>query len=240
MVLKICIVSFLFISSIAWTQIDGKAYYKVQIQIPENSKETPQEFQEFERKLARMANNVLYELSFTNSTSRFRIVESMNSDENKLVTQNIFDSGEYYIDSHTNIIQNRKTLENKKYIINLEPLCWTILNESRVVNGYECIKAISSQIFYSERKGVNQTQEIVAWFTPEIPVSLGPKQFYGLPGLVVEVTGEGATYTLEKLIMKNDSVKITPFTKGEEVSIEEFQRIQKRLRNSFKKYFSIE
>ena|GEM_PF-4584984 len=92
----------------------------MEIKLPDNSKEIPQNFQEFERKLAKVANNVLYELTFNNTKSRFKIVKSMNFDENKKITQSIFDSGEYYVNAYSNIVQNLKTLEGRKYIVDYE------------------------------------------------------------------------------------------------------------------------
>ncbi len=32
--------------------------------------------------------------------------------------------------------------------------------------------------------------EVVAWFTPEIPVSSGPSWYQGLPGLILEVSDD--------------------------------------------------
>lgn len=56
---------------------------------------------------------------------------------------------------------------------------WKILNEIKEVAGYVCMKAESVDTIKS--------QKIVAWFTDAIPVSSGPEQFYGLPGMILEI-----------------------------------------------------
>lgn len=69
-------------------------------------------------------------------------------------------------------------------------------------------------------------QEIVAWFTPEIPVSQGPGPYWGLPGLILEVN-DGRTVILCSKIVLNpeDKVQLEPPSKGKEVTQEEYEDI---------------
>lgn len=59
---------------------------------------------------------------------------------------------------------------------NLELPKWDLLEESRVINGYSCHKAVSNYL----------GREWIAWFTDEIPISTGPWLLWGTPGLIVE------------------------------------------------------
>ena len=34
---------------------------------------------------------------------------------------------------------------------------------------------------------VPKTIEVTAWYTPEIPINQGPADYWGLPGLILEV-----------------------------------------------------
>ena len=43
--------------------------------------------------------------------------------------------------------------------------------------------------------------EVVAWFTPEIPVSSGPSWYQGLPGLILEVSDDDTTILCTKIVM---------------------------------------
>lgn len=52
---------------------------------------------------------------------------------------------------------------------------WQITDIEKVIAGYTCKKAISNFKGYS----------FEAWFTDEIPISIGPEKFEGLPGLIL-------------------------------------------------------
>jgi GLPGLI family protein len=49
-----------------------------------------------------------------------------------------------------------------------------------------------------ERKEIDDTSAIVAWFAPGIPVSAGPSEFQGqLPGLILEMDIKDGTQTFK-------------------------------------------
>ena len=57
---------------------------------------------------------------------------------------------------------------------------WEINTETKPVGSFNTVKAIASF------RGRNYT----AWFAPDIPISLGPWIFHGLPGLILELYDE--------------------------------------------------
>lgn len=61
---------------------------------------------------------------------------------------------------------------------------------------------------------MNKDKSVVAWFTKELPYYLGPKFFYGLPGLILEIN-EGNTIVLKATEIKtyNKKIKIPEFEK---------------------------
>jgi GLPGLI family protein len=67
---------------------------------------------------------------------------------------------------------------------------------------------------------------ITAWYTPEIPISHGPEGYWGLPGLILEVS-DGRTTTLCSKVVLNvkDKVDIKAPTKGKKVTQTEFDDI---------------
>jgi GLPGLI family protein len=68
--------------------------------------------------------------------------------------------------------------------------------------------------------------EIVAWYTPMIPVSQGPSEYWGLPGLILEVSAGNTTMLCSKIIMNpEEKSKIEAPTKGQVVTKKEYNEI---------------
>lgn len=70
--------------------------------------------------------------------------------------------------------------------------------------------------------------DVVAWFTPEIPVSFGPLGYYGLPGLIVELDTPHKQYVLQEINSHRDALHIEAPKKGKETSREEFNALRKK------------
>lgn len=69
-------------------------------------------------------------------------------------------------------------------------------------------------------------QLITAWYTPEIPISQGPGPYWGLPGLILEVTTERTAILCSKLVLNPDKKEaMEPPTKGKKVSQAEYDEI---------------
>ena len=85
-------------------------------------------------------------------------------------------------DFEKNTLFEFKEMLVKNYIIkdSLQAPKWKILNEIKEVAGYVCMKAST----YDSIKD----QEVVAWFSTDIPVSGGPEEYYGLPGMILELS----------------------------------------------------
>ncbi|TGD57390.1 GLPGLI family protein [Flavobacterium humi] len=68
--------------------------------------------------------------------------------------------------------------------------------------------------------------EVVAWYTPEIPVSQGPEGYYGLPGLILEVSAGKTIILCSKVVMNvKDKKEIKAPTNGKPVTQKEFDEI---------------
>ncbi|WP_053992000.1 GLPGLI family protein [Mangrovimonas sp. TPBH4] len=70
---------------------------------------------------------------------------------------------------------------------------------------------------------------ITAWYTPQIPVNQGPGEYWGLPGLILEVNADRTTILCSKIVLNPDekeTIKVP--TKGKEVTREEYNDIMKK------------
>ena len=68
--------------------------------------------------------------------------------------------------------------------------------------------------------------EVVAWYTPMIPVSQGPVNYHGLPGLILEVSAGNTTLLCNKIVLnpgEKETIKYS--SKGREVSRKEYKAI---------------
>lgn len=103
-----------------------------------------------------------------------------------------------------------------------KPLDWEVLTESKTIDGYLCYKAVY------KKKIINMKNEekiipVTAWFSPSLPYSYGPKEFYGLPGLIIELEeGKSIFYASEISIF--DLKKEIVFPKGKTITEEEYNK----------------
>ena len=67
---------------------------------------------------------------------------------------------------------------------------------------------------------------ITAWYAPEIPVSQGPGNYWGLPGLILEVNDGQSAILCSKIVLNADEkIKIKEPTKGKKVNQKEYDKI---------------
>lgn len=93
---------------------------------------------------------------------------------------------------------------------------WKIGTEQVIIQGYTCQNA-------TMKKG---EKEITAWFTPEIPVSAGPAEYEGLPGLILSIEEDGKNTILATSIdLSEPDTKIKKPKEGTKVDQEELDKI---------------
>ena len=71
----------------------------------------------------------------------------------------------------------------------LPELKWQILDSIKIFKNFTIHKATTSY----------RNSRIVAWFTEDIPVGIGPRIFQGLPGLIMKLKIQQANYEVEKV-----------------------------------------
>lgn len=143
-----------------------------------------------------------------------RFMFRMHRDEGK-VYRNLGDSS---------FIEERNLLD-KKFLIQGPPKAieWKMTPDQMQVGSYLCLKATAD----------DTSGTIIAWFTPQIPVSAGPSYFGGLPGLILHVDINGGERTLTATEIDLDGVEegvIEKPGKGKAVSREEFEEIVRQKR----------
>ena len=70
---------------------------------------------------------------------------------------------------------------------------------------------------------------VTAWYTPQIPVSSGPRSYHGLPGLILEINDGSETMICSKIVLNpKDKLSISEPSKGKKVNQKEFYEIMEK------------
>ncbi|MCE7996441.1 MAG: GLPGLI family protein [Roseivirga sp.] len=131
-------------------------------------------------------------------------------------------------------------LFSKPFLIDdeLESREWELTDETRKIGSYSAQKAIYSIIAErkvmtfgdgedGEMKVISDTVKIEAWYTPEIPVSHGPDDYWGLPGLILEINDGTTTFLCTKVVLNPEGgVNIKVPSKGKKVNRKELAVIR--------------
>lgn len=95
---------------------------------------------------------------------------------------------------------------------------WKITGKQKMILDYPCQEAVMEK----------DSTKMIAWFTPAIPVSAGPANYGGLPGLVLAVESEdGKQTTMATSVVFSplaDDILQKP-KKGKKVTREEFDKV---------------
>jgi GLPGLI family protein len=145
---------------------------------------------------------------------------------------------------YKNISQNRmahKTeLMGKVFLIkdNLVAYDWELTGETKNIGIYTCYKAVYEREEESieinmidgevKEEKVTKKTNLVAWYTTDVPVSNGPNNYGGLPGLILEVNDGDLTIVCSELVLNPKKVKeIIEPVKGKIVARKKFEDIAK-------------
>lgn len=138
------------------------------------------------------------------------------------------------IKEHT--YSNQTELMGKVFTIkdSLRSNNWELINETKNIGNYTCFKAqfvreYKNQTLTEDGEIEEETEQrtTVAWYTPQIPISNGPAEFHGLPGLILEINDGELTLVCTKIVINpEESIDINEPSKGKEVSQKQFDKIQ--------------
>jgi len=160
-----------------------------------------------------------------------------------------FTRGEQYKNVKENKLLQTQEFYGKKFLVNdkLQEINWQMASESKQIGKYMCFKATASvptseltwydfswsdlqQMEASVDEDGNPVEkeipmtEVTAWYTLQIPVSHGPAEYWGLPGLILEVSAGNMTMLCSKVIMNpEETIEIEAPDKGKEITKEEYQ-----------------
>lgn len=168
-----------------------------------------------------------FELSFGLNKSKFQNISTdtgINSELevlNKLASVRFTCNFNYFFDKNKSqeLFQyNDGTLVEKIY----KAKNWNITKETKTIDKYICFKAIYSFDYLARDKKM-KTRTITAWFAPSLPYPYGPKNYNGLPGLILELQDWNTTFLATKIQLIKKPIMIN-FPRGKTISEEEYEK----------------
>ena len=227
------LIVFVFNQSYA-QEITGIATYKsfTKLDIKMDSTQVPKELQAQLLESIKQQTQKEYELQFNNTESIFQEKEQLQRPSNSMFSGgNVVSSGGFgvfYKNLSKNEAVNQRDLLGKLFLITdtIEKQDWKLEKETKNIGDYACFKATRTRISENST-GEKSEIPIVAWYTPEIPIALGPFTYAGLPGLILEITDGNSTYLCSQIVLNpKNSVIIESPKKGKSVTKNEFEKIQ--------------
>lgn len=186
-------------------------------------------------------NNFEATLLFYENKASFILLEEMEIDKKtkyyRKSAKGLFNlKGSYFADLEKGIISRESEFDGRNYIIvsKTEDLKWKLINKTKKIGNYICYKAETTSS-YETRKG-KKYLDITAWYTPEIAVRLGPKNYVGLPGLILELEeGKDRLFFVAKNLKFNIKNRPKEPKDGIKVTEKEYNEI---VNYGNKKYFN--
>lgn len=165
-----------------------------------------------------------------------------------------FVAGPKYKNVKSNELLQDQEFFGKQFLIQdeLKKLEWKMGTETKQIGKYTCFKATATKVVSEsdwrsfrprgprgedrkkesdststkEEEKTPKTIEVVAWYTPQIPVNQGPDDYWGLPGLILEINADRTTILCTKIVINpEEKEEIDKPKKGQKVTQEEYNEI---------------
>ena len=232
----------------------GKAIYKTSIKSSfsfdedENSTMSDDMKKQLQAQLHKM-NQKTFILNFDQKTSSYK--EEIILDVPKpqvgggdIVMMSFGGSGNasvYFKNIKEKRFSNQTEIMGKRFLVKdkLKAYDWELSSETKNIGNYTCYKATFTEevedmrmtFDNGESKEEKKKEKIIttAWYTLQVPISNGPGNHQGLPGLILEINdGKKTTVCTEIILNPAEKITIKEPEKGKVVSQERYDEIQKQ------------
>lgn len=254
-IISISLTVFLFTTSLIAQNFQGKAIYesKTNLDIDFSKSGIPADrikiFQE------RMKNNLekTYELSFNKTASIYREEEKLDQNSSRGGMRFLMMTGGASGKHYKNVQTKKSTKENefsgKNFLIKDELVAykWKMEKETKMIGDQMSFKAttvvnmpVRREMRFGRRnnneedkreeeaikKPTSEPVIVTAWYTLDIPISQGPGDYWGLPGLILEVSVRDTKIMCTKIVLNpKEKAELKEPTKGKIVTQEEYDEI---------------
>jgi len=170
-------------------------------------------------------------------------------------------SGKYYKNTQTKTSAKENEFSGKNFLIKdaLKTYEWKMEQETKMIGENLCFKATTiiempvraNSFSFGRQNNENKEAEkeeekielvpVTAWYSMDIPVSHGPGDYWGLPGLILEINAGNTQIMCTKIVMNpKEKADITEPDKGKVVTQKEYDEMLKVKMKEMQERFSNE
>lgn len=186
------------------------------------------------KELYKKATNIKSVLKFNSKLSEYFIIDKLDVSRKKNFNLTYLTAGhdkKFYTYNSTMKYEN-KTLNcdllDECILIQNQIPKWELVQKTKEIGGFLCYNAIITNPKTGKKK-------IEVWYAPSIPYQYGIMNFYGLPGVILEMNIRSILITAIKIELNPlENVEINPPKTAKELTNKEFEELQKK---SFPEFF---
>ncbi|AXG67825.1 protein of unknown function (Porph_ging) [Kordia sp. SMS9] len=196
---------------------------------------------------ARLKNRLekTYVLSFDKEASVFKEEDKLDAISGATDSWGAnFSRGEQYKNVKETSLVQAQEFYGKKFLVKdqLHVIDWKMGKETKQIGQYTCFKAMATisqddlewyNFSWSDLRRKDEDGDgtpdvpmvlVEAWYTPQVPVSHGPAEYWGLPGLILEVSAGNTTMLCSKIVINpGEEIKIEAPDSGKEITKTKYQ-----------------
>lgn len=253
--------SVLLTSVISWAQKDvqGIAYYSSSREIDASAFGEDEDPERIKRRIERMREifDNTFILTFNQVESFYKEVEKESSGGGGWRGMiNSFTPGPQYKNVKDGKLVQDQEFFGKQFLIidDLPKHNWVMGSETKKIGDYMCFKATAKrdipnvgpgsfrraqeQAEEGEEAPATREVEIEAWYSLQIPVNQGPEDYWGLPGLILEITVDNKTLYCSKIVMNpEEKVEIEIPSDGKEITKADYEALVKKKTDEMRMQF---
>ena len=234
----------------------GQAFYKSKTNMDDSFKiESTSMTEEMKQKFMESMKKEFekeYVLTFNKTESVYEEEQKLDAPKpaagGMMIQMESSNDGKLYKNIKDKISITEEDFFGKEFLISdsLSTYQWKIEGESKKIGDYTCYKATytipvtekdkeeynnlkkkqsdsKTQLFMMDEP---KEQLITVWYTPEIPVSNGPGEYWGLPGLILEASFDKTVLLCSKIVLNpKEKVALKVPNKGKKVTKSEYERL---------------
>lgn len=171
-------------------------------------------------------------------------------------------SGKYYKNTQTKTSAKENEFSGKNFLVKgaLKTYEWKMEQETKMIGENLCFKATTivempanaNSFSFGRQENNNKDPKkedeqkielvpVTAWYSMDIPVSHGPGDYWGLPGLILEINAGNTQIMCTKIVMNpKEKAEITEPDKGKVMTQKEYDEMLKVKMKEMQERFSNE